>query len=516
MKPRPTAPAMALEAIGAGKSFGAFRALDDVALCIAPGTVHALLGENGAGKSTLVKGLIGYQPLDQGQLLLDQREVEIADPRAAQQLGIGMVYQHFTVAPGLTVAENLLLARGRLPLRIRWRQVQTELTDFMARAPFRVPLAAPVASLGAGEKQKLEILKQLYLRNRLLILDEPTSVLTVQEAGEVLGLLRGMAHAGDISVLLITHKFNEVLDYADEVTVLRRGRRVAGAPVGQVSAQRLAQWIMGEGEGASLAVGGQPGRTPRPAVRGDVRLAVERLSVRDDRGLPRVRELSLAVRSGELVGLAGIAGNGQTELIEALCGQRVAAGGAIRIDEVPFRASRAQMRRHRVFALPEEPLHKGCVGRLSVADNLALRNFDRPPIRRAGGRVSFAAIRAQAQQRIAAFDVRPPDPLRPIATLSGGNVQRAVLARELSAPVNVLIVANPTFGLDFRAVADIHARLIEARNAGAAVLVASDDLDELLALADRLLVIRGGRIVLEADTIACDRAEIGRHMADGH
>lgn len=505
---------MALEVIGAGKSFGAFRALDDVSLRVAPGTVHALLGENGAGKSTLVKGLIGYQPLDQGQLLLDQREVEIPDPRAAQRLGIGMVYQHFTVAPGLTVAENLLLARGRLPLRIRWRQVQTELTDFMARAPFRVPLEAPVASLGAGEKQKLEILKQLYLRNRLLILDEPTSVLTVQEAGEVLGLLRGMAHAGDISVLLITHKFSEVLDYADAVTVLRRGRRVAGAPVEQVSAQRLAQWIMGES--ASPAVTRPLDRAPRPAGGDAPRLVVDRLTVHDDRGLARVRALSLAVRSGELVGLAGIAGNGQKELIEALCGQRVAVGGTIRVDGMPFHAARTQMHRHRVFALPEEPLHKGCVGPLSVADNLALRNFDRPPIRRAGGRVSFAAIRAQARRRIAAFDVRPPDPLRPIATLSGGNVQRAVLARELSEPVNVLIVANPTFGLDFRAVADIHARLIEARNAGAAVLVASDDLDELLTLADRLLVIRGGRIVHETDTGACDRAELGRHMADGH
>jgi general nucleoside transport system ATP-binding protein len=505
----------ALEVIGAGKSFGAFRALDDVSLRVAPGSVHALLGENGAGKSTLVKGLIGYQRLDQGQILLDNREVDIADPRAAQQLGIGMVYQHFTLAPGLSVAENLLLARDRLPLRISWRRVRAELETFMAGAPFRVPLAAPVASLGAGEKQKLEILKQLYLRQRLLILDEPTSVLTVQEADEMLGLLRGMAHAGHISVLLITHKFREVLAYADAVKVLRRGRRVAQAPVAGTTPQQLAQWIMGEAA-APVAAGGGARALPRVASSATARLRVDQLSVRDDRGLPRVHEVSLAVRGGELVGLAGIAGNGQKELIEALTGQRQVSAGTIRIDGEIYQATRAQMRRHRLFALPEEPLFKGCVGGLSVADNLALRNFDRPPIRRAGAFVSYAAIRAQARARIAAFDVRPPDPLRPIATLSGGNVQRAVLARELSAPVNVLIVANPSFGLDFRAAADIHARLIAARNAGAAVLVASDDLDELLALADRLLVIRDGRIVHEADSAACDRAEIGRHMADGH
>jgi len=506
--------AMALEVIGAGKSFGAFRALDDVSLRIVPGTVHALLGENGAGKSTLVKGLIGYQPLDEGQILLDNHEVEIADPRAAQRLGIGMVYQHFTVAPGLSVAENLLLARGRLPLVIRWRQVRAELDAFLDRAPFRVPLEAPVASLGAGEKQKLEILKQLYLRNRLLILDEPTSVLTVQEADEVLGLLRGMAHAGELSVLLITHKFGEVQRYADEVTVLRRGRHVAHAAVATTTVPQMAQWIMGEA--APPAIDRDLPVRARPPASDTPRLAVEDLSADDDRGLPRVHGVSFSVRGGEVVGLAGIAGNGQKELVEVLCGQRAASGGAVRIDGVPYRATRAEMRRHGVFALPEEPLLKGCVGALGVAENLALRTFDRPPIRRAGAVVSFPALRAQARERIAAFDVRPPDPARPIATLSGGNVQRAVLARELSEPVRVLIVANPTFGLDFRAVADIHARLLAARDAGAAVLVASDDLDELLALADRLLVIAGGHIAHESAAAGADRAELGRHMAAGH
>lgn len=513
-----TSRAVALEVIGAGKAFGAFRALDAVSLKVAPGTVHALLGENGAGKSTLVKGLIGYLPLDQGQILIDNREVEIGDTRAAQKLGIGMVYQHFTVAPGLSVAENLLLARGRLPWRIAWRQVRAELETFMRDAPFRVPLDAPVGNLGAGEKQKLEILKQLYLKQRLLILDEPTSVLTIQEADEVLGLLRDMAHAGAISVLMITHKLGEVLAYADHVTVLRGGRLVAQAPVAETTSQKLAQWIMGETEpGTSIApdAGGTRG-LPRAAVTGEPRLVVDRLSVLDDRGLTRVREVSLAIRGGELVGLAGIAGNGQKELIEALSAQRAVSGGTVTVNGAPYHATRAEMQRHRVFSLPEEPLSKGCVARLSVAHNLALRNFDRAPIRRAGVFVSYAAIRAQARTRMQAFNVRPPDPQRPMATLSGGNVQRAVLARELSEPVKVLIVANPVFGLDFKSVADVHARLIDARNTGAAVLVASDDLDELLQLADRLLVISDGRIVHDVSVAAADRAVIGRHMTADH
>lgn len=512
---RATASAPALEVVGAGKSFGSFRALDDVSLRLAPGTVHALLGENGAGKSTLVKGLIGYQPLDQGQVLLDRREVEIGHPRAAQKLGIGMVYQHFTVAPGLSVAENLLLARGALPWRIPWRSVRAELETFMRSAPFRLPLDASVATLGAGEKQKLEILKQLYLKQRLLILDEPTSVLTVQEADEVLGLLRDMAHRGEISVLMITHKFGEVLAYADEVTVLRHGRRVAQAPVAGTGQDSLARWIMGESEVLAAPLDAPVTRTRKPpsAV---PKLVVAGLSVLDDRGLQRVHEVSLSVRGGELVGLAGISGNGQKELIEALTGQRDAMAGEIHIDNSRYFPVRRQMRRHRVFSLPEEPLFKGCVGRLSVAENIALRSFDRPPIRSFGAFVNYRAMRLQADRRIAAFNVRPPDSRRPIAALSGGNVQRAVLARELSEPVNVLIVANPVFGLDFKAVADIHARLIAARDAGAAVLVASDDLDELLQLADRLLVISDGRIVHQVDAAAADRAVIGGYMAAAH
>jgi ABC-type uncharacterized transport system ATPase subunit len=541
--------ALGVEVLGASKRFGTFRALDDVTLKVRAGTVHALLGENGAGKSTLVKGLVGYGLLDDGEIIADNRQVRIASPRDAQALGIGMVYQHFTVAAGLTVEENLLLARGRLPWRIDWAAERAALDAFMRSMPFRLRLDAPVATLAAGEKQKLEILKQLYLQQRLLILDEPTSVLTPQEADEVLGLMRDMATGGELTVLMITHKFREVMAYADDVTVLRKGRLVGTSAVADTDRDRLAAWMMGsdavvrhaaeavdeargeaEGKGEVAhsaavrneiaheeAVQSEAARAPRRAMPADapVRLALSTLSVVDDRGHTAVREVSLQVRSGEILGIAGVSGNGQKELIEALVGQRRVHAGEMRVHGEPYRATREEMTRLRLFALPEEPLRNACVANLSVADNLALRDFDRAPVKRGGWRIDRRAMRARAEQLIAEFNVRPPLPERAIGTLSGGNVQRAVLARELGQPVDVLIVANPVFGLDFSSVADIHARLIAARDAGAAVLLVSEDLDELLELADRIAVMAEGRLVYETAAQHADRVSLGRHMA-GH
>jgi general nucleoside transport system ATP-binding protein len=531
--------ALGIEILGATKSFGAFRALDGVSLKVRAGTVHALLGENGAGKSTLVKGLVGYGLLDDGEMIADNRQVHIASPRDAQALGIGMVYQHFTLAAGLSVEENLLLARGRLPWRIDWAAERAALNAFMSSMPFRLPLDAPVAGLAAGEKQKLEILKQLYLRQRLLILDEPTSVLTPQEADEVLGLMRDMTSSGELTVLMITHKFREVMAYADDVTVLRKGRLVGTSAVADTDRDRLAAWMMGsdvaQARGAAAqseavqtgavqneatqteAAQTEAVRAPRRAMPADaaIRLTLDALTVVDDRGHTAVRDVSLAVRSGEILGIAGVSGNGQKELIEALVGQRRVQTGEMRVHGEPYRATREEMTRLRLFALPEEPLRNACVANLSVADNLALRDFDRAPVKRGGWRLDRRAMRARAERLIAEFNVRPPLPERAIGTLSGGNVQRAVLARELGQPVDVLIVANPVFGLDFSSVADIHARLIAARDAGAAVLLVSEDLDELLELADRIAVMAEGRIVFETAAELADRVSLGRHMA-GH
>jgi ABC-type uncharacterized transport system ATPase subunit len=514
--------ALELKIIGAGKSFGDFRALDQVSMTIKAGAIHALLGENGAGKSTLVKGLVGYSPLDEGTILVDDREVAIRSPRLANALGIGMVYQHFTLAPSLTVAENLILARGDMPWRIHWRVEREVLQEFMRSMPFRLDLDRIISSLSAGEKQKLEILKQLYLRRGLLILDEPTSVLTPQEADEVLDLMRAMTRRGDLTVLMITHKFREVLAYADDVTVLRKGRLVGSSAVAATGQAQMAQWMMGEGEAKTEAKAEQKAVDRLPVAAGaQVGLQVEALRVQNDRGAAAVGGLSLSVRRGEIVGLAGISGNGQKELAEALLGQRHIVSGKVSVDGVPYCASRDQMHRYKVFALPEEPLRNASVAGMSVAENMALRNFDRAPIKRHGWWLDRKSLRAQALGLIDAFNVRPPLPERPIGTLSGGNVQRAILARELGDAllpedaVHVLIAANPVFGLDFASVAAIHARLLQARALGAAVLLISEDIDELLELSDRIVVMTDGVIVHETTPAAADRIELGRWMA-GH
>jgi len=501
--------ALALDTFELTKRFGDFTALDRVSLRVRPGTVHALLGENGAGKSTLVKCVVGYQPPDGGAVLVDGREQSIGSPTVARSLGIGMVYQHFTVVPGMTVAENLLLARGSLPAVIDWKRMRAELRAFLDTTPFRLDLDATPQDLSAGEKQKLEILKQLYLRPRLLILDEPTSVLTPQEADEVLGLLRERAHAGACTVILITHKFREVEAYADDVSVLRRGALVASHSVAAVSPAQLAAAMVGEGRGLPEA---DTARSAQPPA--EVRLEVKGLVVAGDRGELAVRGLDLVVRAGEIVGVAGVSGNGQRELMEALVGQRAHSGGEVRVAGERFHATRAQNRRLAVRSLPEEPLRNACVGEMSVGHNMGLRIFDVAPAAR-GGWLRGGVVRERARALIAEYGIKTRGEGAPIRSLSGGNVQRAVLARELAEAAELLLVANPVFGLDFAAVAEIHGRLVAARNRGCAVLLLSEDLDELLQLSDRIVVMSGGRIVFECDAALADRRTLGAHMG-GH
>ncbi|MBU6271090.1 MAG: ABC transporter ATP-binding protein [Betaproteobacteria bacterium] len=525
--------ALALATYELTKRFGDFVALDRVSITVQPGTVHALLGENGAGKSTLVKCLVGFHRPDGGSILIEGRETEIASPQRARELGIGMVYQHFTLVPSMTVGENLALARGGLPARIDWRRQRAELDDFLGSVPFRVDPDARVADLSAGEKQKTELLKQLYARNRFLILDEPTSVLTPEEADELLSSVRDLAHGGRMTALLITHKFREVERFADEVTVLRRGQLAGAGRVAEMDADRLATLMVGQslagatarrprpvsspaatGAPESPSAAGAAGVTTAGASAAPLPLAVRGLVVDNDLGLPAVRGLDLAVAAGSIVGVAGVSGNGQRELVQALTGQRARAAGEVRVFGEPFRASRADYLRHRVAALPEEPLHNACVPGLSVAGNLALRDFDRAPWS-VGGWLRPAAFRSAAEQAIEAFRIKTRGPDEPIERLSGGNIQRAVLSRELSREARLLIVMNPVFGLDFQASAEIHQRLRDARDSGCAVLLVSEDLDELLELSDRVLVINGGRIVLESLQPEADRDRIGKAMG-GH
>jgi ABC-type uncharacterized transport system ATPase subunit len=511
--------AMALETYGLGMRFGSFDALRDVNLKVAPGTVHALLGENGAGKSTLVKCVAGFQRPTSGSVLVDGREQAIPNPVVARELGIGMVYQHFTLAPGMTVAENLLLAGGRVPARIDWRRERERLAAFLDTTPFQLDLDAKPQALAAGEKQKLELLKQLFLKPRLLILDEPTSVLTPQEADEVLGHVRGFALSGLCTVVIITHKFREVMAYADDVTVLRRGQAVHHAAVAQTDPARLAQAMVGgvDAPGGAAAPASEPtvGATAATAHGGPAALDVQGLSAMGDRGTLAVRGLSLSVAPGEILGVAGVSGNGQRELVEALVGQRPRAAGQVRVSGQPYAARREENHRLKVRSLPEEPLRSACVGDLSVAQNMALRDFDRPPLC-AGGRLRFGEWRRRAREWIAGYGIKTQGENAPIRSLSGGNVQRAVLARELHGPISVLIAANPVFGLDFAAVREIHGRLREVKRQGGAVLLISEDLDELLELADRIVVMSEGHIAFETPAALADRQQLGAHMGGGH
>ena len=500
--------AIGIEAAGVTKRFGAFTALDDVSLKVQAGTIHALLGENGAGKSTFVKCLLGYYRADAGDFVIGDRQETIAQPQDADRLGLGMVYQHFTLVPSMSAAENLVMARADVPLVIDWKAERKRLDDFMSRMPFRIPLDIPLGTLAAGERQKAEILKQLYLQRRLLVLDEPTSTLTPQEAEDVLNLMRELATSGELTIIIITHKLKEVMAFADEVTVLRRGKQAGGGKVADLTPADMTTMMIGEAHTpATLARSGDPEASARLTIRG--------LHSLGDHGRAGLDIAVLDVRPHEIVGIAGVSGNGQRELMEVLGGQRPPAGGEIRVSDEGYHARRNEMHALGVRLLPEEPLRNACAPGMSVISNLNLRIFDRGE---SGARRFWLDRRRMAERgrtMIEMFGIRTPSPEAPIGALSGGNVQRAVLARELDGDVEVLIVANPCFGLDVKAVAEIRARIVAARNSGTAVLLISEDLDEILELSDRILVMCEGKIVYETPGTGADAHEIGRHMA-GH
>lgn len=499
--------AVEVETVAMTMRFGGFCALEEVSIRIRPGAFHVLLGENGAGKSTLVKCMMGFYRATAGQLIVGGREVSVTDPRAAHALGLGMVYQHFTLVPALTVAENLVISRDGTPAVIDWRREHAKLEAFMARMPFRVPLTQPVRNLAAGEKQKLEILKQLYLGRKFLILDEPTSVLTPDEADEVLGHVSALCESGAISVLMISHKFREVTAFADEVSVLRHGRLVGGGKVADFSRAELSAMMIGEDKLVVSAARVQVDARPVLELTG--------LRARYRSGLKQIAIDSLVVSSGEVVGIAGISGNGQMELMELLTGQRPVEVGQIVVKGVPYGASREEAQRLNVRCLPEEPLRNVCAPRMSVGENIAFRIFDRCGARRRFW-LSGREMKRYAAALVERFKVRTASLDAPIAELSGGNVQRAVLARELTGEVDLLIISNPCFGLDFSAVAEIRARIMAARNAGAGVLLMSEDLDEILELSDRVLVMSEGRIAFDRPVAEADLPSIGRYMGGVH
>ncbi|MBB3593308.1 simple sugar transport system ATP-binding protein [Rhizobium sp. BK529] len=502
--------AVGLDTIDMTMRFGSFTALDHVSINVSSGSFHALLGENGAGKSTLVKCIMGFYHATSGSLSVDGREVAIASPKDAASYGLGMVYQHFTLVPSLTGAENLVISRAEVPAIINWAKERRDLSFFMERMPFEIPLERPVSELAAGQKQKLEIVKQLYLGRSFLVLDEPTSVLTPAEADEMLGLVRAMTERGELTALMISHKFHEVTKFADAVSILRRGKLVGTGRVGELSIADIAAMMIGDVKLAKLDT-----RVPVSESAGPV-LKVEQVKAPDRSGLKTIEIDNLIVRSGEIVGIAGISGNGQKELTEILAGQRPTDAGSISVKGEPYGATRRETRKNNVRFIPEEPLQNACAPRMTVSENLAFRTFDLKADGKDAIWLNKGRMKKRATTLISDFKVKTASSSSPIASLSGGNVQRAVLARELTGEVDLLIVSNPCFGLDFSAVAEIRTRIMKARNYGAAVLLLSEDLDELLEMSDRIMVISEGRLVYETPARSADVGVIGAHMAGHH
>ncbi|MGH2573134.1 MAG: ABC transporter ATP-binding protein [Actinomycetota bacterium] len=498
---------MRLELKAISKRFPGVVANDSVDLAVQGGEIHALLGENGAGKTTLMNILYGLYRADVGQILLDNNPVHFDSPRDAIAAGLGMVHQHFMLVPVFTVTENVMLGveevTGPLGLLDRGRAAR-KVREISERYGLAVPPEAVVEDLPVGVQQRVEIVKALYREAEVLILDEPTAVLTPQETEELFEVMRSLQESGK-SVIFITHKLKEVLAIADRITVLHRGRVAGTTRPGQTSEEELAAMMVGR------AVQLQVDKTPaRPA--GPV-LEFLDLVVRDDRGHVAVDGVSMEVRAGEIVCIAGVQGNGQTELVEAIAGLRTPVSGSVRIlgRDVTFSSPRYILRAG-VGHVPEDRQADGLILDFMIADNLVLNTYDEPPFARAFVRDDGAVLRA-ARQRAEAFDVRTRSVQQPASTLSGGNQQKVIVAREFSRPIKLLVASQPTRGLDVGSIEYIHERIVEKRDEGTAVLIVSVELDEVMALADRIAVMYRGRIVatLPAETVT--REQLGLLMA---
>jgi simple sugar transport system ATP-binding protein len=504
-------PTPVLRLVGITKRFGSLLANDDVSLELARGEVLALLGENGAGKSTLVSILFGHYVADAGRVEAFGAPLPPGDPAAALAAGIGMVHQHFTLADNLSVLDNVTI--GVEPW---WRPVsrraasRAKLVELAGRFGLAVDPDARVGDLSIGQKQRVEILKALYRDARILILDEPTAVLTPQESERLFDTLRAFVAAG-LSIVFISHKLGEVLAVSHRVAVLRQGRLEATLPAAGTDAARLAQLMVGRAverparagrDGASAGARAAASPAPAPDDRaGGAPQAADAapvLSLRDVEvvhGGRRVLErVSLELRAGEIVAIAGVAGNGQQPLAELLCGLRAADAGELRVDGRRLAATPAAFVAARVGRIPEDRHHLGAIAEASVAENAVAEHYREPPYARGRWRVDRAAIRAAAQRIVADYDVRCRGLDQPTRQLSGGNMQKLILGRVLSRSPRLIVADQPTWGLDVGAVAWIHGRLLAAAQAGAAIVLISEDLDEILALADRIAVISHGRL----------------------
>ena len=494
-----------MEMRGIVKRFPGVLANDNVDFDVLSGEVHALLGENGAGKSTLMRILYGLYQADEGQITIDGGEVKIESPYDAIESGIGMIHQHFMLVPTLTVAENVALglpsSRGVLT---DLEKVSGRVVELAELYGLQVDPGAYVWQLAVGQQQRVEIIKALYRGAALLILDEPTAVLTPQEISELFITLKQMVRDGH-ALIFITHKLQEVMDISSRVTVLRDGRVVGKLPIEDVTKGELARLMVGR----EL----QPQPEKEEIEQENVRLALENVWADNDLGTPGLRGISFEVRSGEILGVAGVSGNGQRELAQAINGLRPITKGAVRVGEKDITGvSPAEVISQGLSYIPEERMEDGMIKEFSVAENLILREVNKKPFSRAGF-LNFRAISRQSSKLIEQYNVKTPSQDTPVKNLSGGNIQKLLLARELSRQPKVVVAAQPTRGLDIGATEYVHQVLMDQRAEGIAILLISEDLDEILALSDRIIVIYEGEIMGEVDSGQTSPEELGLMMA---
>jgi ABC-type uncharacterized transport system ATPase subunit len=494
----------ALELVGIDKKFGTVQANSDVHLTVARGTIHGIIGENGAGKSTLMSIIYGFYHADSGQIRVNGKAVAIRDSQAAIEAGIGMVHQHFMLVDNFTVLENIMLgAEGGALLARGIASARAELKRLENAYGLKADPDALVEQLPVGLQQRVEILKAMVRGAEILILDEPTGVLTPAEADHLFRILKVLRDQGK-TVILITHKLREIMAITDTVSVMRRGKMVATRKTSETTVEELAELMVGR----RVLLRVQKGEA-RP---GDVVLSVRNVSVKDSRRVTMVDNVCFDVRAGEIVGIAGVAGNGQSELLEAIAGIRKPSSGEIVLNgNTVDRADPAALRQIGLAHIPEDRHHMGLVLKFEECENAVL-GYHRNPAYSKGPLLNLEAIRKDAMEQIEKYDIRPPNPRLQTADFSGGNQQKIVVAREIERDPRMLIIGQPTRGVDIGAIEFIHRRIVEMRDAGKAILLVSVELDEIRALSDRILVMFAGRVVGEK-TRDADEQTLGLMMA---
>lgn len=484
------------------KHFPEVLANDHINFKVRAGEVHALLGENGAGKTTLMNILYGIYSADEGEIFINGEKVQIESPRDAINLGIGMVHQHFMLIDTLTVLENIALSL-ETPFWKPLDKVRTIVKDVMEKYGLKVDLDAKIWQLSTGEKQRVEIIKIICRGAQILILDEPTSVLTPTEARELFKFLRKMANEGK-AIIFVTHKLKEVMEVSDRVTVLSRGKVVATLKTSETNESMLAKMMVGRDVIFELE--------KTPSIIGDPILRVEKLRVLNDQGVLAVKDVSFTVHSGEIYGIAGVAGNGQKELVEAIVGLRRKISGKIFINEMEIEKLNPRNISEMEIAFIPEDRRMGYIPNMNVAENLVLRSYDREPFSR-WMFLNYKVIKEYAQKLIDKYKIVTPNEMVMAKLLSGGNLQRMILARELSIGKKLIIAVHPTYGLDVGSTEYVRKLLLKRRNEGSAILLISEDLDEVLALSDRIAVMFEGEIVGEAEAEIANIEKIGLMMA---